>query len=77
MSDMSDRELNPWTRERFRKSARSDSGSNGQCVAVAVAGSVVAVGDTKSPVADSYAHLRMSTADLGGLLAGIKSGNLS
>ncbi|MDN3240388.1 DUF397 domain-containing protein [Glycomyces tritici] len=77
MSDMSDRELNPWTRERFRKSSRSDSGSNGQCVAVAVQGGEVAVGDTKSPVADTYAHLRVSAADLGGLLTGIKSGDIS
>jgi hypothetical protein len=77
MSDMSDRELNPWTREQFRKSSRSNSGSNGQCVAIAVQGDEVAVGDTKTPVADTYAHFRVSTADLGGLLAGIKSGSIA
>lgn len=77
MSDMSDRELNPWARERFRKSSRSDSTSNGQCVAVAVLGGEVAVGDTKTPIADSYANLRVSTADLGGLIAGIKSGSIA
>lgn len=76
MSDMSDRELDPWARARFRKSTRSDSGSNGQCVAVAVHGTEVAVGDTKSPVADTYAHLRVSSADLGGLLAAIKTGSI-
>ena len=74
MSEMSDRELSPWVRGRFRKSTRSDSGSNGQCVAVAVHGTVVAVGDTKTPVADTYAHLLVSSADLGGLLASIKAG---
>ncbi|MFG3339136.1 DUF397 domain-containing protein [Glycomyces sp. NPDC048151] len=73
MSEMSDRELNPWARSRFRKSARSDSTSNGQCVAVAVWGIEVAVGDTKSPVADSFAHLRVSSSDLAGLLATIKA----
>lgn len=77
MSAMSDRELNPWARERFRKSSRSDSGSNGQCVAVAVSGSEVALGDTKTPIADSYAKLRVSSADLGGLIAGIKSGDIA
>ncbi|THV43302.1 DUF397 domain-containing protein [Glycomyces buryatensis] len=59
------------------ESSRSDSGSNGQCVAIAVLGGEVAVGDTKTPVADSYAHLRVSAADLGGLLSGIKSGDIA
>lgn len=77
MSSMSDRELNPWTCERFRKSSRSDSTGNGQCVAVAVHGDEVAVGDTKTPVADTYAHLRVSAADLGGLLAAVKSGDIA
>lgn len=63
-----------WTRDGFRKSSRSNGGGSGQCVAVAVQGSEVAVGDTKSPVADSYAHLRVSAADLGGLIALIKAG---
>jgi hypothetical protein len=35
------------------------------------------VGETKTPIADSYANLRLSTADLGGLLAGIKSGGIA
>jgi hypothetical protein len=39
-------------------------------------GGEAAVGDTKAPVAGTYAHLRVSTADLGGLLAGIKSGSI-
>ncbi|THV43362.1 DUF397 domain-containing protein [Glycomyces buryatensis] len=65
-----------WARARFRKSSRSNGGSNGNCVAFAVLGDEVAVGDTKTPVADSYAHLRVRAADLGGLLAGIKSGAL-
>jgi hypothetical protein len=74
---MSDRELASWTRERFRKSSRSDSSGNGQCVAVAVEAGEAAVGDTKTPVADTYAHLRVSVADLGGLIAGIKSGDIA
>jgi hypothetical protein len=74
MSEMSDRQSASWARELFRKSSRSDSSGNGQCVAVAVRGLEVAVGDTKTPLADSYAHLRVSTADLGGLLAAVKAG---
>ncbi|MEV3937699.1 DUF397 domain-containing protein [Glycomyces sp. NPDC049804] len=66
-----------WARDVFRKSSRSNGGGSGQCVAVAVSGSEVAVGDTKTPVADTYSHLRVSTADLGGLLAGIKSGEIA
>jgi hypothetical protein len=62
-----------WGRQLFRKSSRSNGGGSGNCVAVAVDGAEVAVGDTKSPVADSYAHLRISSADLGGLLAAIKA----
>jgi hypothetical protein len=46
-------------------------------VAVAVNGCEVAVGDTKTPVADTYAHLRITAADLGGLVAAIKSGDIS
>lgn len=66
-----------WARARFRKSSRSNGGSSGNCVAVAVLGAEVAVGDTKTPVADTYAHLRVSTADLGGLLTAIKSGDIA
>lgn len=66
-----------WARARFRKSSRSNGGSSGNCVAVAVHGAEVAVGDTKTPVAGSYAHLRVSAADLGGFLAGIKSGEIA
>lgn len=66
-----------WARDVFRKSSRSNGSGNGNCVAVAVQGSEVAVGDTKSPLADSYANLRVSIADLGGLIAGIKSGDLA
>jgi hypothetical protein len=66
-----------WSRDLFRKSSRSNGGGSGNCVAVAVQGGEVAVGDTKSPVADSYAHLRVSTADLGGLLTRIKSGSIA
>jgi hypothetical protein len=66
-----------WTREVFRKSSRSNGGGSGQCVAVAVNGSEVAVGDTKTPVADTYANLRITAADLGGLVAAIKSGDIS
>jgi hypothetical protein len=66
-----------WTRDGFRKSSRSNGGGSGQCVAVAVNGCEVAVGDTKTPVADTYAHLRITAADLGGLVAAIKSGDIS
>lgn len=65
-----------WSRDLFRKSSRSNGGGSGQCVAVAVQDGEAAVGDTKTPVADTYVHLRVSTADLGGLLAGIKSGSI-
>ncbi|MCD0444385.1 DUF397 domain-containing protein [Glycomyces sp. A-F 0318] len=63
-----------WSRDLFRKSSRSNGSGNGNCVAIAVLGGEVAVGDTKSPLADTYAHLRVSAADLGGLLAAVKSG---
>ncbi|MEU6861390.1 DUF397 domain-containing protein [Glycomyces sp. NPDC046736] len=66
-----------WSRDLFRKSSRSNGSGNGNCVAVAVVGGDVALGDTKSPVADSYASLRVSTADLGALVTGIKSGDLA
>lgn len=66
-----------WSRDLFRKSSRSNGGGSGNCVAVAVHGDEVAVGDTKTPIADSYANLRVSTADLGGLLAEIKSGSIA
>jgi hypothetical protein len=66
-----------WARDLFRKSSRSNGGGSGNCVAVAVRGDEVALGDTKSPVADTYAHLQVSTADLGGLVAAIKSGDIS
>lgn len=71
-----DADTSLWSRDRFRKSSRSNGTGNGNCVAIAVEGDVVAVGDTKTPVADTYAHLRVSTADLGGLLAGIKTGEI-
>ncbi|MFG3339135.1 DUF397 domain-containing protein [Glycomyces sp. NPDC048151] len=64
-------------RTGWRKSSRSNGGSSGNCVAVAVHGGDVAVGDTKSPVADTYAHLRVSAADLGGLISSIKSGEIA
>ncbi|GAA2134739.1 DUF397 domain-containing protein [Glycomyces algeriensis] len=62
-----------WARGVFRKSSRSNGSGDGNCVAVAVQGGEVAMGDTKSPVADTYAHLRVSSADLRGLLAAIKA----
>jgi hypothetical protein len=62
-------------RDEFQKRSRSNGdGSDGNCVAVAVHGVEVAVGDTKTHVADTYAHLLISTADLGGLISSIKSG---
>lgn len=66
-----------WVRDVFRKSSRSNGGGSGNCVAVAVHGEEVAVGDSKTPVADTYAHLRISVADLGGLVSGIKSGEIA
>jgi hypothetical protein len=66
-----------WDGQLFRKSSRSNGSGDGNCVAVAVQGDEVAVGDTKSPAADTYAHLRVSTADLGGLLAAIKAGTIA
>lgn len=61
----------------WRKSSRSNGGGSGNCVAIAVVGGEVAVGDTKTIVADTYAHLRVSTADLSGLVAAIKSGDIA
>jgi hypothetical protein len=66
-----------WARGVFRKSSRSNGSGDGNCVAVAIHGSEVAVGDTKTPVADTYVNLRITTADLGGLVAAIKSGDIS
>lgn len=66
-----------WARARFRKSSRSNGGTNGNCVGIAMSGSEIAIGDTKLPMSDTYAHLRVSAADLGGLLAGIKSGDIA
>jgi hypothetical protein len=65
-----------WARARFRKSSRSNGGSQSNCVGVIVDGDEVAIGDTKAEVADSYAHLRVGTADFAGLLANIKSGEI-
>ncbi|MFG3338552.1 DUF397 domain-containing protein [Glycomyces sp. NPDC048151] len=67
----------PWSRARFRKSSRSDGSGDGNCVAVAAHGGVVAVGDTKTPEGDSYQHFRVSAADFGGLVSGIKSGEIA
>lgn len=61
----------------WRKSSRSNGSGNGNCVAVAVRDGEVAVGDTKTPIAETYAHLRVSAADLGGLVAAIKRGGLA
>ncbi|GAA2134733.1 DUF397 domain-containing protein [Glycomyces algeriensis] len=77
MSDTFNSQTVSWGRQLFRKSSRSNGGSSGNCVAVAVHGDEVAVGDTKTPLADSYAHLRVSSADLGGLLAAIKAGTIA
>lgn len=65
-----------WPRGLFRKSSRSNGSGNGNCVAAAAQNGEVALGDTKTPIADTYAHLRVSTADFGGLIAGIKSGEI-
>ncbi|GAB4008650.1 hypothetical protein GCM10029992_65590 [Glycomyces albus] len=65
-----------WPRDLFRKSTRSNGGGQPDCVAVAVQGDEVAVGDTKTPVADTYAHIVVSTADFGALVAAVKSGEI-
>ncbi|WP_199034591.1 DUF397 domain-containing protein [Glycomyces salinus] len=65
-----------WPRDLFRKSTRSNGGGSGQCVAVAAQGDEVALGDTKTPVADTYAHIVVSTADFSALIAAVKSGEI-
>lgn len=67
----------PWSRERFRKSSRSDGSANANCVAVASQGDVVAVGDTKAPEGDSYQRVHIPAADFGSLVSGIKSGQIA
>jgi len=62
-----------WARARFRKSSRSNGGTNGNCVGVIVDGDEVAIGDTKHEVAETYAHLRVSAADFTSLLDSIKT----
>lgn len=68
-----DREI--WTHAQFRKSSRSNGGSQPDCVELAHARGRFGVRDSKlgqgSPV------FSVSPADLGGLLAGIKSGEIA
>jgi hypothetical protein len=65
-----------WPRERFRKSTKSDGSGNGNCVAIALQGNDVAVGDTKAPIGDTLKHLQVTTADLQSLIADIKTGKI-
>jgi hypothetical protein len=69
MTNLPDAQPSPWSRDSFRKSTRRDSSGTGQCVAVAAHDGLVAVGDTKTPVADSYAHLLISAEDFASLTA--------
>ena len=74
MTRMTDQQSARWGRERFRKSTRSDSTGNGNCVAAAANGSEVAVGDTKLPTADgSFKHLLVSREDWTGLMSALKA----
>lgn len=60
-------------RARFHKSTRSNSSSDGNCVAAAVDGSAVAVGDTKLPTTDgSFKHLLVTRRDWTGFIAAVK-----
>lgn len=73
MTRMTDQQSARLGRAKFRKSTRSNSSGNGNCVAAAVDGPEVAVGDTKLPTADgSYEHLTVTRADWTGLVATIK-----
>ncbi|THV41302.1 DUF397 domain-containing protein [Glycomyces buryatensis] len=74
MIERTERQATRWQRERFRKSTRSDSSGNGNCVAAAVDGSAVAVGDTKLPTPDgSFKHLLVTREDWTGLVTAIKA----
>ncbi|THV41305.1 DUF397 domain-containing protein [Glycomyces buryatensis] len=71
---MTDQQPTGWDRAKFRKSSRSDSTSDGNCVAAAVEGSAVAVGDTKLPTSDgSFKHLLVTREDWTGLVTAIKA----
>ncbi|WP_211116638.1 DUF397 domain-containing protein [Glycomyces buryatensis] len=59
----------------WRKSSRSVG--SGECVEVAPVAASFAIRDSKLPTEGDFPHLRVSTADLGGLLAGIKSGDIA
>lgn len=73
MTQMSDQQAK-WKRAQFRKSTRSNSTGNGNCVAAAVDGSEVAVGDTKLPTADgSFEHLLVTREDWTGLVSVLKA----
>ncbi|MEU6858018.1 DUF397 domain-containing protein [Glycomyces sp. NPDC046736] len=62
-----------WARGKFRKSTRSNSSGNGECVAAAVDGTEVAVGDTKLPTPDgSMQHLIITREDWTGLVSALK-----
>ncbi|MEU6858017.1 DUF397 domain-containing protein [Glycomyces sp. NPDC046736] len=62
-----------WGRKQFRKSTRSDNTGNGNCVAAAVDGTEVAVGDTKLPTSDgSMQHLVVTREDWAGFVAALK-----
>ncbi|WP_156926193.1 DUF397 domain-containing protein [Glycomyces arizonensis] len=70
---MTDQQPTGWGRAKFRKSSRSDSTANGNCVAAAVDGSAVAVGDTKLPTSDgSFQHLVVDRVDWAGLVRAIR-----
>lgn len=60
----------PW-----RKSSRSQT--NGDCVEVAPVAATVAVRDSKLPTTGDFPHLLLDTATWSGLLAAIKTGDIS
>ncbi|THV43481.1 DUF397 domain-containing protein [Glycomyces buryatensis] len=62
----------PW-----RKSTRSNGGSDGNCVEVALVAASFAIRDSKLPTDGDFPRLRVSAADLDGLLSGIKSGEIA
>ena len=63
-----------WAHALRRKSSRSNGGSSGNCVSVLFAGGEFGMADTK--LGDESPIFDLSSSDLSGLLAGIKTGEI-
>jgi hypothetical protein len=70
-----------WSGVPFWKSSKSDGTGNGNCVEVGMVArqrkTVVAVRDSKLPTVGDFPKLMLDANGWSGLLAGIKSGDIS